>query len=274
MKRIVYYDEDPDGWMSAAILFYHFPNIDLIKVPKSGEDISLVSGYDEVYVVDHSLWSEDNLKKIQSNNNKLIWIDHHESAIEHFDSSIPGLRDINFSACELVWKYLYPEVPMPKAVFLVGDRDLWRFEDEHTTAFANFLHTIPYENIIPRYASLISKEDLSQEFLIGQQIENYKNSILQEMLMNGIKRDFDGYKAMVFDGDVLRSELMHLALQTHSDIQISVVRRTAYIKDGVEYFKYSLRSRPKSNIYVNKICLTHGGGGHYHAGGFISSKRF
>ena len=79
---------------------------------------------------------------------------------------------------------------------------------------------------------------------------------------------------MVFDGDALRSELMHMALQRNKDIDFSVVRRTAHINENGEFFKYSLRSRSGSSVFVNEICKKYGGGGHPHAGAFISPKKF
>lgn len=273
MKRLVYHDQDPDGWMSAAVLLKKYPDIKLYEISKSGDELELKSGYDEVYVVDHSLWGEDNLKKIQSQNKKLIWIDHHKSAIESFDKNYPGLRDITNAACTLTWMYCFPQSKVPLAVFHVADRDLWNFESEMTDIFANYITTIPHKDIIPTFVSLIDKPHLDEEYATGNAIQGYKLNLLEEMYETGIKRNFLEYSAMVFDGDVLRSELMNLALIKNNDIDIAIVKRSAYIKENEEYIKYSLRSRKADDIDVGKIAREHNGGGHKNAAAFITTKR-
>ncbi len=164
MKRLVYHDCDPDGWMCAAILLKTYPDIELIEVGRSENDIIIKSDYDEVYVVDQSLYSEERLKEVQQKNKRLIWIDHHQSSIDAYSKDYDGVRDTNYSACILVWNYLYPKIEVPLATFHVGDMDLWKFENKNTNIFFNYLRTIPQEEIIPLYRTLIEKDDLSKEY--------------------------------------------------------------------------------------------------------------
>jgi oligoribonuclease NrnB/cAMP/cGMP phosphodiesterase (DHH superfamily) len=64
--------------------------------------------------------------KLQS---KLEWIDHHISAIKDIEvndfigGNYKGLRDTNYAACELTWKYFFPNDAMPEIVRMLGRYD-------------------------------------------------------------------------------------------------------------------------------------------------------
>ena len=272
MKRIIYHDEDSDGWMSAAVILKKYPDAQTYQVSKSEGPLEIKKGFDEVYVVDHSLWDENNFKELEKHNKKLIWIDHHKEAINKYSSSYPGSRDTNEAACILTWNFIFPQTQISKAVYHVGDRDIWRFADNKTVIFSNYLMTLPFGEEVKSYLTLIDKEDLSSEYKIGEEVENYKTNILEQIYTTGIKQEFLGYQVMVFDGDVLRSELMHLALERNKDLEFVVVKRTAYIKEGKKFFKYSMRSSKKSTVDVGLIATKEGGGGHKNAAGFITTK--
>ena len=62
--------------------------------------------------------------------NNFIWIDHHISAIndakeifKEYYETFNGIRDTNFAACELTWKYFFPNVEMPEIIRLLGRYD-------------------------------------------------------------------------------------------------------------------------------------------------------
>jgi oligoribonuclease NrnB/cAMP/cGMP phosphodiesterase (DHH superfamily) len=147
----IYHSIDLDGWMSAAIVKHWFVNqhpegqinnhlineevfnyedvnIDFIGY-NYGQPIPDLSEYDKVIVCDISFPANIMLNMWE----KLIWIDHHISAINQvrdycdeydYDSSKPiGLRDIKYAACELTWKYFFPNDTMPEIVRLLGRYD-------------------------------------------------------------------------------------------------------------------------------------------------------
>jgi len=139
----IYHNVDLDGWMSAAIVKHW--STEHVKIYKStskdyldfigydyGQSIPDLSGYDKVIMVDISFPKEE-IKKL--NNKSLLWLDHHISAIKEvkdyfhsfrdskINNSIWGIRDINYAACELTWKFLSPNEPMPEIVRLIGRYD-------------------------------------------------------------------------------------------------------------------------------------------------------
>lgn len=159
----IYHSIDLDGWMSAAIVKHWFINkYDKVRIynnsdqtelisyytnpnPKNdetlvfigynyGDPIPDLSEYDKVIMCDIS-FPLINMDSIASNvsiiQRDFIWIDHHISAIKEcsierdgkYIAGYGGIRDTNFAACELTWKYFFPNEPMPEIVRLLGRYD-------------------------------------------------------------------------------------------------------------------------------------------------------
>jgi oligoribonuclease NrnB/cAMP/cGMP phosphodiesterase (DHH superfamily) len=143
MKTVcIYHSIDLDGWMSAAIVKHWFNQQ---KVPnKQGEDCNTLnfigynygqpipdlSEYDKVIMCDVSFPKEE-MSKLSDPLGRLIWIDHHKSAIlENAALECKGYRDVEFSACELTWKYFFPNEEMPEIVRLLGMYDSFRHKQQ------------------------------------------------------------------------------------------------------------------------------------------------
>ena len=163
MKTIcIYHSIDLDGWMSAAIVKHWWIKnqqsnngkitggiingrdiyVDVINGDSLffigynyGQHIPDLSEYDKVIMCDIS-FPIDVMRKL-FDYKELIWIDHHKSAIEDnwaIDDETNGLRDTKFAACELTWKYFFPNETMPEIVRLLGMYDSFRHKgmDEET----------------------------------------------------------------------------------------------------------------------------------------------
>ena len=123
----LYHRADLDGKCSGYIVSRFVPDVELLGV-NYGEDVpwDQLAGR-PVYLVDFSLqpWSEmERLKEIAA---PLVWIDHHQSAIEEYEKSnikINCLLDTKLAACELTWKFFSSE-PAPRPVYLLGRYDVW-----------------------------------------------------------------------------------------------------------------------------------------------------
>ena len=124
----VYHSRDLDGWMSAAIVKHYCisqrvaEEVDFIGYDY-GQTIPDLSGYNKVIMCDISFPA----KEMEYLGEKLIWIDHHISAILDsesmgYDMTI-GSRNTKFSACELTWVYFFPDDRMPELVRLLGRYD-------------------------------------------------------------------------------------------------------------------------------------------------------
>ena len=96
-----------------------------------GQPIPDLSKYDKVIMCDVS-FPENEMYKLCITKD-FIWNDHHVSALNMYENIRPtlpndiyytkGLRGIQYAACELTWKYFFPNEPVPEIVRLLGRYD-------------------------------------------------------------------------------------------------------------------------------------------------------
>jgi len=148
-KTICFHHNDPDGRASGAIVRYALgPDVQLIESDYDVTSIpwDAVAQAEKVIVVDFS-FPVDAMVKL-GEGRELVWIDHHKSAMAAFEgiaANWPGIRDISEAACVLTWKYFFPKRPVPKAILLIGDRDIWRWAEEDTGPFNESLYNRDHE---------------------------------------------------------------------------------------------------------------------------------
>jgi oligoribonuclease NrnB/cAMP/cGMP phosphodiesterase (DHH superfamily) len=138
--HIFYHGADLDGHASGAIARDALCDKDVMMYPIDyGQPFpwELINPDDTVYMLDYSipeLWKLYDLV-----GGKLIWIDHHVSAIQKYlveyverenGKSVPGKRLIGKGACELTWEYFYPGEEVPEVIMLLSQYDVWDKSDE------------------------------------------------------------------------------------------------------------------------------------------------
>lgn len=132
--KCFYHSADLDGHCSGAIVKRANPECEMIGY-NYGQEFpwDTIRPDEEVYMVDVSL-PMDEMFALNEQCKNLIWIDHHISAInDHAEKAAKagvelfGLRDTSEAACELVWRWFWPEKQMPHAVRFLGIYDSWRF---------------------------------------------------------------------------------------------------------------------------------------------------
>lgn len=131
---VVYHRVDFDGLASYCNARLHFEHLgakvegfgynyfDAVEMPDW-------SKYDKIVLVDISL-PIDVMKELHDKYfDKVIWIDHHITAIqnseEHGYSDLNGIRDTSAAACILSFKFFFPEDHVPYALCLLGANDIW-----------------------------------------------------------------------------------------------------------------------------------------------------
>lgn len=184
---IIYHDADFDGKLSNEVCRHHLSRLhsessihsygwdygrQLPTTPDFGIETDapvLWQDYDEIYIVDLSV---DELMARPDLRNKIVWIDHHKSAIEKWDGihnetetqyvnrPFKGIRIDGVAACRLCWAwftwgklpngvlpskqdYLPPltksvfvdrEIKEPELIRLAGEYDVWDHRDPDAKA--------------------------------------------------------------------------------------------------------------------------------------------
>ncbi|MGM5481200.1 MAG: DHHA1 domain-containing protein [Nanobdellota archaeon] len=269
MNRFCYHHDDEDGWACAAILKHKYPKIELLECHNDYQ-YDLVSGYAEVYVADFS-FSEEDFRTLQEQNDKIIWIDHHKSAMDDISLELEGVRDSSHAACALTWTYCFPNKPLPPVIAHIEDVDIWKFALVHTGEFLAYLNSIfePDKEIdtIKEIIEIYSENDYKRAYEVGEHISRFEKASITKQSRSGVRQKLFGHEAIVFFASRQASLLGHIALDEFPEAEIAVMIR--YIEDnsGKRRFKYSLRSR-RGEVNVSKIASKFGGGGHPGAAGF------
>lgn len=312
---VIFHDCDLDGWMSAAIVKHwwqkeqgsYIQENNHITNPNTGEDsidflgynygqpIPDLSNYDKVIMCDIS-FPKDKMFALGAS---LTWIDHHISAIKEIDEFLPntieGLRDTKFAACELTWKYFFPNEPMPEIVRLLGLYDSFRHKgtDEETKVLefqygarqciSNYeqaykelvigvkeqsktrdevLITYRFEDIhiagisIYKYLCTEAKQTYKNEFVI---YFRYSPGVLEHRQL-GFTKDVI-YKFICINKE--RFNPINFGIDYHKD---------GY--DGAACFHYANGMwnfslyNDNGEVDVSQIAKQYGGGGHFSASGF------
>lgn len=273
MKCLFYHKVDWDGLLSAAIVLAHVDGeFDLFPVNYGDPILSIdeLSKYEKVYVVDFSLPREYNefLKN-------LVWIDHHISAIKaNEDLNITGIRDLNYAACELCWRY-FSGRDMPNVVKMLGEYDIFNKSGRYypwndILAFQMGTRTIPLtiENaknfISPRYTVTIN---LIRGKAIMAYARQQEQTAFERMAWDVT---LNGQPAKALLANEMSSLMCEQTLATHQADVVVLINR----KDDKE-FKLSVRVADGCDFDASEFCKKFGGGGHLHAAGCtISVDKF
>lgn len=156
---IIYHDADFDGKLSNEVCRFHLKKMHPdAQIESFGWDYGrtppMLVGFDKIYIVDLSV---DELMAREDLQSKIIWIDHHKSAIEKWDhigdfNKLVGYRIDGVAACRLCWQWFTwnaadPAVQLatksefvnravrePELIRLAGEYDIWDHRDPDAKA--------------------------------------------------------------------------------------------------------------------------------------------
>ena len=136
MDVVIYHNADPDGNFSAAIVLKKYPLAQAIGYnyePNMHNIINQCHGR-RVVMVDVSPYDWKDMHRLCAVAKHVLWLDHHATALKQMqDSGVLELDNFgshfehgNWGACHRVWKYFYPDIAVPVAVFYVAAYDVYR----------------------------------------------------------------------------------------------------------------------------------------------------
>jgi len=283
----VFYHRDMDGRCAAAIIYYSqvwmyqdgvtalTPEMVAIDY-KDILDLKTISPNEEIWIVDFSFKPEV-MEEILKMTPEVIWIDHHKTAMEYkYSQELKGIRDNNFSGCELVWKYIHPTQIMPRIVEMLGRYDIWDFskygEDLNKLQSGIRLHNTSPDS--PEWKRWLNNKREANEIFGG---EGILVDGLEQLLNEGtialqfrtgryaslitawsFWATFEGYKAICCNAGSVSSQLFDSVKEDY-DLMIP------FVFDGKQW---TVSLYTKKDIDCSEIAKKYGGGGHKKAAGF------
>lgn len=249
--------------------------------PTIGAEVSLI------YMLDISI-------ETMMDDRRLIWIDHHKSAIDKFPSTIQGYRIDGVAACRLAWQWFNKPNPVPiqieppvydlpkkqafvdrdvsepYAVRLAGEYDIWDKRDPQAELFQHGLRSQDIGAVWPELLNPTGTigEEACQHLLRKGAVLQYARQKEDESIIksNGFVVEFEGLTFLACNAARYNSHLFTAGLTGNFDGCLG------FNFDGKKW-KVSLYGVPgKPDIDFSKIAIKYGGGGHKQACGFEVAK--
>jgi hypothetical protein len=293
---VIYHRADFDGIFCREIAKKFMPHAVLIGWdygdPEPGKDI--IDENTNLYILDLSVPS-------LMDHPKLVWIDHHKSAIEKYPSTIPGYRIDGVAACRLAWQwfriresygqheaepnatlpgknqYVDRFINEPLTVRLAGEYDIWDKRDPNAELFQHGLRSCELTAEI--WNALLCKNGLrglehdnpeSRQCVIelldnGRAIQYAKTQENAGIIESyGFTVRWMGLTFLVCNHARFNSHLFTAGLKPEHDACLG------FNWDGNNNcWRFSLYHRPgREDLDLSEIAKTFGGGGHRGACGF------
>jgi len=266
---ICFHHDDEDGRASGAIVRYALgKEVHLIEINYNDLSVpwDLIEKAWKVIVVDFS-FSLEVMKKL-AEARKFIWIDHHISAIkdmENVSKDWPGIRNTEDAACVLTWKYFFPNRPVPRAIILIGDRDIWRWAEKDTGAFGEgiYVRDTRVDNDTLWKPLLEDNQKVLKEILTeGSRLREIRLDEIHALVeRRGFEVKINGERTLAINtagnGDIGQRgrELGYEIIYCYED----------QMQQDDLFTNVTLFSKA---VDVSLIAVKYGGGGHAHAAGF------
>jgi len=268
MDTLCLHHNDADGRACGAIVRRALGEAVVLYEMDYGDSLPL----DLVLVADHILIVDFSLPKEEMENlaayHQFTWIDHHKSSLDEMDGTADdwaGVRNTSEAACVLTWRYFFPDQPVPRAVTLIGDRDIWRWAEKDTGAFNEGLHqnyTRPNNDDLWKPLLDDDPDELARLIQLGGTIREARlREIRRATSRYSFSATFEGYRTLVINlrgsGD-LGEQIRNMGYE----IGYCYVDK---INDGQLMTYVTLYS---DSVDVSQIAQKFGGGGHAGAAGF------
>lgn len=292
---IITHSADYDGHCSLEIIRKYFTEYDWDKdnkktytikyIPINYGDPELPEADVKDKVVVCCDFTPPNIRKLVKQSNLFIHIDHHKSAIESLYDFNPEnmikVYEYDYSACEGVWNYFYPDKKVPQSVRLISSYDIFKVKEFKQEEFFAYQFGLKYFGKDTAVGGKLWEKLLKDDKELDKEIFEKGGVILR-------------YHNDYFYNELMSRAAMTVTLKTPDDKEYTVLALNApcvfsqtfqaaydpekhdmficYYKNGYGEWSNSFYAPPRKDIDVSKIAKLYGGGGHKGASGCVTKK--
>lgn len=296
---VIYHSADFDGIFCREIAKKFLPDATLIGWNHGDSQIKMPE-HGDVYILDLSPDCLDASTVEGTIWNRIIWIDHHKTAIEQwqppFCPPLKGYRIDGVAACRLAWQWFAREDPNvvrhdmrcelpskedfvdrrrvvePLAVRLAGEYDIWDKRDPNAEVFQFGLQSC--ELTPAKWDALLTNGAFGDEFVSclihdGKMLQRYQHHLDASLVTN---------RSFIVEWEGLRFLSLNTARCNSLTFAAKDCPETGH--DALLAFCYDSRkwtvslyhARHRMDLDLSTIARKYGGGGHRGACGFTAGK--
>jgi oligoribonuclease NrnB/cAMP/cGMP phosphodiesterase (DHH superfamily) len=142
---IMYHGDCPDGFGGAYAAWKKFgDSAEYIPLHRGDSVPEELDGAD-VYMLDYTFNTIEEMKEAEQRAASLTVIDHHEGIREITEAMPNHVYDADHSGAVLSWMYFHPNTEIPRLLAYVEDDDIFRFELPETKPFMSYLIIQPMD---------------------------------------------------------------------------------------------------------------------------------
>lgn len=257
INLVIYHADCSDGFGAAYAAWKLLGDRATYHAAKYGEVPPDVRGRN-VAILD---FSYDNLttKKLISEANNLIVIDHHKSAMVELHDVSCTRFDMNHSGAMLAWKFFHPGKEAPRMIKYIEDRDLWKWELTYSKEFSAAFDMVPFD--FEEFDKYLDDSAIDNAQERGSYILAYSKTVISKIAKHAVPRKMGGKNVLVVNSSHWMSEI-GAALSPKCDFAV-----IWFYDHETRQVKVSLRAH-HDDADVSEIAKLYGGGGHRKAAGF------
>lgn len=277
----IYHSRDLDGFTSGALIKKAFTDnqVEVVMIPfdyGQPSPIDRIEKDHKIIMADVSLPMED-MRKLANHCGDLVWIDHHVSAITDFykafkpgsNHKITEVLDDKVSACEGVFRWLYPSSQMPLAIELLGKYDTWR--ESQTQYWKDVIMPFQYGmRLICSSPETFPIGILNDSSFVkhvtatGNDILRYQDNVNQMNARGAFEMEWKGYNLICINGALHNSQAF---ASVYDEKKHDIMMPFKFVGDKWVFSLYTTKE-----IDCSELAKSMGGGGHMKAAGFQLEK--
>lgn len=258
MTLCIYHGNCADGFGAAWAVRQAIPEADFYAATYQAPPPDVTGK--RVVMVDFS-YKRPVLLDMANKAESILILDHHKSAAEDLIDlpvNVVAVFDMERSGAMMAWQHFFPEVPAPRLIEHIQDRDLWRFALPGTREIQANVFSYPYDFGVWDALMSADVETLRGE---GAAIERKHHKDIAELVKVTKRR-------MVIGGfDVPVANLPYTLSSDAGHLMAQGEPFAACYWDTPDGRVFSLRSSDAGQD-VSAIAKSYGGGGHRNAAGF------
>lgn len=283
---IIYHRSDYDGTLSRDVCVHWLtgcPENDIATLGWEYGDpppLARVEAADRVFLVDISIAEV----LVPLNRSKIIWIDHHKTAMQKHGDAWAGVRIDGVAACRLTWQWFQAQargermptkqdfvdrvVQEPTLLRMAGEYDVWDKRDHQVDTLQYGLRATP------GFSALLAFQDwerndmrhVGQLLQRGRVAELYAKDLNAAIAARAYETVWEGLTWLVINTAIGNSLTFEAAIKPHHDA-LMMWRHLG--GDRVAVSLYGVPHHPEHDLSL--IAVRRGGGGHRGACGFTAT---